>query len=407
MSRNKMYILAVILILIMCVSGIYAFTNSTIVNVKNELNTGVVKIELNEYSKNVDGTESLYNDVNLNVLPGQVISLIPRISNLGDSSYVRAKIGYSNSDNSTATLTQDEINGISTKWLKKGDYWYYTEPLKSGENVDIFSSVTIPANLSNDYQGKEFKLDITAEAVQAENFKPDFDSNSPWNGIEAKDASVENYKTDKIQKNNSTKVEYENNADSYIEVPDNFFNKLGRVMPGDVLIDEVTIQNKTSKEVEYYVSTEKGNELSDTETELLEKLRLNITSDNKKIYEGKLDKIDNLSLGKYTKNEASKLLFTITVPEELQNEYANLSATLNWKFSVKVPDDEKQDEPEKEEQKDDKPVEEPKEEKTNPPSPQTGDVKIKVAVGIFLISAIGLFVIIIAERKLRNKEKNN
>ena len=96
MSRNKMYILAVILILIMCVSGIYAFTNSTIVNVKNELNTGVVKIELNEYSKNVDGTESLYNDVNLNVLPGQVISLIPRISNLGDSSYVRAKIGYSN-----------------------------------------------------------------------------------------------------------------------------------------------------------------------------------------------------------------------------------------------------------------------------------------------------------------------
>ena len=178
-------------------------------------------------------------------------------------------------------------------------------------------------------------------------------------------------------------------------------------MPGDVLIDEVTIQNKTSKEVEYYVSTEKGNELSDTETELLEKLRLNITSDNKKIYEGKLDKIDNLSLGKYTKNEASKLLFTITVPEELQNEYANLSATLNWKFSVKVPDDEKQDEPEKEEQKDDKPVEEPKEEKTNPPSPQTGDVKIKVAVGIFLISAIGLFVIIIAERKLRNKEKNN
>lgn len=407
MSRNKMYILVVILILIMCVSGIYAFTNSTIVNVKNELNTGVVKIELNEYSKNVDGTESLYNDVNLNVLPGQVISLIPRISNLGDSSYVRAKIGYSNSDNSTATLTQDEINGISTKWLKKGDYWYYTEPLKSGENVDIFSSVTIPANLSNDYQGKEFKLDITAEAVQAENFKPDFDSNSPWNGIEAKDASVENYKTDKIQKNNSTKVEYENNADSYIEVPDNFFNKLGRVMPGDVLIDEVTIQNKTSKEVEYYVSTEKGNELSDTETELLEKLRLNITSDNKKIYEGKLDKIDNLSLGKYTKNEASKLLFTITVPEELQNEYANLSATLNWKFSVKVPDDEKQDEPEKEEQKDDKPVEEPKEEKTNPPSPQTGDVKIKVAVGIFLISAIGLIVIIIAERKLRNKEKNN
>lgn len=407
MSRNKMYILAVILILIMCVSGIYAFTNSTIVNVKNELNTGVVKIELNEYSKNVDGTESLYNDVNLNVLPGQVISLIPRISNLGDSSYVRAKIGYSNSDNSTATLTQDEINGISTKWLKKGDYWYYTEPLKSGENVDIFSSVTIPANLSNDYQGKEFKLDITAEAVQAENFKPDFDSNSPWNGIEAKDASVENYKTDKIQKNNSTKVEYENNADSYIEVPDNFFNKLGRVMPGDVLIDEVTIQNKTSKEVEYYVSTEKGNELSDTETELLEKLRLNITSDNKKIYEGKLDKIDNLSLGKYTKNEASKLLFTITVPEELQNEYANLSATLNWKFSVKVPDDEKQDEPEKEEQKDDKAVEEPKEEKTNPPSPQTGDVKIKVAVGIFFISAIGLIVIIIAERKLRNKEKNN
>lgn len=407
MSRNKMYILAVMLILIMFVSGIYAFTNSTIVNVKNELNTGAVKIELNEYSKNVDGTESLYSDVNLNVLPGQVISLIPRISNIGDSSYVRAKIGYSNSDNSTATLTQKEINGIGEKWIKKGDYWYYTEPLKSGENVDIFNSVTIPTNLSNDYQGKEFRLDITAEAVQAENFKPDFDSNSPWSGIEVKEASVENYKTDKIQKNNSSKVEYENNANSYIKVSDTFFNKLGRVMPGDVLTEEVTIQNQTSKEVEYYVSTEKGKELSDIETELLEKLKLNITLNDKKIYEGKLYKIENLSLGKYTKNEASKLLFTITVPEELQNEYANLSATLDWKFSVKVPDDKKQDEPQKDEPKDDKPVEEPTEEKVTPPSPQTGDIKIKAAIGIFLISAIGLIIIIIAERKLRNKEKNN
>lgn len=405
MSRNKMYIIAFILICIMCVSGIYAFTNSTLVNVKNEINTGAVKIELNEYSKGNDGNEVLYGEVIPNVLPGQVISLIPRISNLGDSSYVRAKIGYSNSDNSTVTLTQDEIDGIDAKWVKRGDYWYYTEPLKSGENVDIFKTVTIPKNLSNDYQGKEFKLDVTAEAVQAENFKPNFDSDSPWNGIEAKKASVDNYKTDKIQTNNSSKVEYENNADSYINVPDSFFNRLGRILPGDVLIEEVTIQNKTSKEVEYFVSTDKGKELSDVETELLEKIKLNISLDNKKIYDGKLYKIDNLSLGKYTKNDLSKLIFTIEVPEDLENEYANLSATLSWKFSVKIPDDKKEEDPPKEDPKDEEPVEEPEEEKQNPPSPQTGDVKVRIAIGIFLVAAIGLIIVIIAERKLKNKEQ--
>ena len=91
----------------MCISGIYAFTNISISTIENDINTGAVNIELKQYTTNNNGKEVMYNENEKTVLPGEVISIIPRVSNLGDSCYIRAKFSYTNINNTTVAIDRN------------------------------------------------------------------------------------------------------------------------------------------------------------------------------------------------------------------------------------------------------------------------------------------------------------
>ena len=383
-SRNKIFLVGVFLTLVMFISGIYAFTNLSILSIKNEINTGAVKIELQEYTVS-NGTETLYDESDSEkVMPGQVISLIPRVSNIGDPCYIRAKVSYSKEDSELVNV--DRIDNVSDDWIKKGEYWYYKPILPSGKKIDIFKTFTIPTDMPNDYQGKEIQVNITAEAIQADSFKPDFDSESPWNKVKVQKASDDVYKFDKVQLNTNAKIEYENNAQQYIEVPENFLGKLGHLVPGEVVEQDINLNNSTSKEIEYFVTVKKESGLSDKQLNLLKNLKLSISVDNKVVYEGNLYDIDKISLGKYLSKQSDKAKFTVKMPEELGNEYSVLNTSINWLFSVDGKD----------------PVI-PKKDPEVVPSPQTGDTKIQIALTVFLISAIGLIIVLIVERRVRKR----
>ena len=383
-SRNKIFLVGVFLTLVMFISGIYAFTNLSILSIKNEINTGAVKIELQEYTVS-NGTETLYDESDSEkVMPGQVISLIPRVSNIGDPCYIRAKVSYSKEDSELVNV--DRIDNVSDDWIKKGEYWYYKPILQSGKKIDIFKTFTIPTDMPNDYQGKEIQVNITAEAIQADSFKPDFDSESPWNKVKVQKASDDVYKFDKVQMNTNAKIEYENNAQQYIEVPENFLGKLGHLVPGEVVEQDINLNNSTSKEIEYFVTVKKESGLSDKQLNLLKNLKLSISVDNKVVYEGNLYDIDKISLGKYLSKQSDKAKFTVKMPEELGNEYSVLNTSINWLFSVDGKD----------------PVI-PKKDPEVVPSPQTGDTKIQIALTVFLISAIGLILVLIIERRVRKR----
>lgn len=383
-SRNKIFLVGVFLTLVMFISGIYAFTNLSILSIKNEINTGAVKIELQEYTVS-NGTETLYDESDSEkVMPGQVISLIPRVSNIGDPCYIRAKVSYSKEDSELVNV--DRIDNVSDDWIKKGEYWYYKPILQSGKKIDIFKTFTIPTDMPNDYQGKEIQVIITAEAIQADSFKPDFDSESPWNKVKVQKASDDVYKFDKVQMNTNAKIEYENNAQQYIEVPENFLGKLGHLVPGEVVEQDINLNNSTSKEIEYFVTVKKESGLSDKQLNLLKNLKLSISVDNKAVYEGNLYDIDKISLGKYLSKQSDKAKFTVKMPEELGNEYSVLNTSINWLFSVDGKD----------------PVI-PKKDPEVVPSPQTGDTKIQIALTVFLISAIGLIIVLIVERRVRKR----
>ena len=362
----------------MCISGIYAFTNISIVSVQNEMKTGAINIELKEYRINENGKEVLYNVDTKNVLPGEKVSYIPRIENLGADCYVRAKVSFTDMKNVTI-LAENNIGKMKDGWVKKGDYWYYKNILKSSENVDLFNTFQIP-DVSNEYQGKDIQINIVTEAVQSKNFKPDFESSSPWNDVTIKEATNNSYKTDKVQLNTNVKVEYENNADLYINVPDSFFSELGYIFPGDVITEEAVINNKSSNEIEYFVSTGKLVDENTKIKDLVNKLELTIKVDEKVVYEGNIFGIENLSLGKYKEKETSKVKFIISVPKDLENEYSALNTSLSWVFTVSG-------------------------EEPLPEAPQTGDVKTKIVFTIFFVSAIGLVTSLLLEKKFKKDNR--
>ena len=75
----------------MSISGIYALTNQTPNGI---FSTGRVDIKIQTYQINEQNEEIAYEEPSKRVAPGDVISLIPKIVNLGENCYVRFKVDY-------------------------------------------------------------------------------------------------------------------------------------------------------------------------------------------------------------------------------------------------------------------------------------------------------------------------
>lgn len=142
---------------------------------------GRVDIMLEEFTLNEEGKEVPWKDLE-HVMPGQDIVKIPRITNLASACNIRAKIEVTMGKEVEFPVTLEMLQGMPEGWKLKGDgYYYYEKKLKKGESVELFRSLTIPAQWDTHYgeDGEitpyytENSLDIlvTAEAIGDENGK--------------------------------------------------------------------------------------------------------------------------------------------------------------------------------------------------------------------------------------------
>ena len=88
--------------------------------------------------------------------------------------WIRARLIFSNKRDSVEGLDESNIKGISEKWIKKGDYYYYKKILGKSESADFFQEVSVPKKWNNEHALQKLGTKIRAEAIQAANFKPDF-----------------------------------------------------------------------------------------------------------------------------------------------------------------------------------------------------------------------------------------
>ena len=123
------------------------------------------------------------------------------------------------------------------------------------------------------------------------------------------------------------------------------------VMPGDTRTETVTFKNDTttsrSRYVKLYIQAvahdaEKNPPVAETTetvatmTEFLSRLSMKVWNGTELIYEASPDELDGLAepklLGTFRKGDTATLTVQLTVPLELDNDFANRLGEVDWKF---------------------------------------------------------------------------
>ena len=356
----------------MSISGIYALKTETTNGV---FNTSVVDIEIETYKLDANNQESIYDEDNKKVMPGEVISLIPKVENLAEDCYVRIKVNYIDSN----TNFIDYVTGFSNNLEKHGDFYYYNKVLNSKDIIKIFDTIRIPESISNNYENETIKLEIIAEAIQAKNFEPDYSLEDPWKDVKPTERINNSYDINK----NKIKIEYGDNTSDEVYVSDDIFKNLKGMMPGDVTNNSIEITNKKKEKTKYYVrfNVDENNII---EKELLSKVNLVVTDQKGQVkYNGNIVTNEKLLLCELEYNTNEKLFFKISLPKELGNEYSTLNPNFTLIFSEEY-EGKGSDSGSKE-------------------NPQTGD-SVNTAITIFFLSSICLVIVMILGYREKRKE---
>ena len=352
--------------LLLGISGTYAYYRSSTETI-NKIAVGDVNIGIQEYEEDEEGEKKYEGPEGGIVLPSQVISKIPRITNYAEPCYVRVKpvfAGEEPEEKDTGEKTEDkeqtaekkdtedtkeevqdyrlgeeDLGGIEDVWLKAGEYYYYPKVLECQESVDFFHTITVPSAWTSVAAGQALSVEIQAEAVQAANVTPDFTAEDPWGEtleIEQCVHEADNIISEVSQKSFLT-VSYEGAARNLILAPDNFFRNFPVLMPGDEREDTFILANTTNSSAEFFLRTEVPEELSEEEKKMLSQVELEIRRGNMVLYEGDLKSEalrEDKSLGTYRPGEQGEICFSLHVPSELGNAWAMQKSEVKWIFSV-------------------------------------------------------------------------
>lgn len=318
--------LAVVLTL-WILGGLSAAAADREASVTTELQSGGVSIRLIQYGDLEQKTN--WNNQK-NILPGQEVPLTMIIENLGEDCFIRYCLtGDAKSDQE---IPDTSFRGISEKDIKKGNYFYVTEKVKHGEKKQVCTAFALPETWQHE-EKDEITVKVVVDAVQSRNFQPDFDSNAPWGDIAIQDVADD-------EKNQLLRVVVPQKGycqvilegDKIVTVPESFFSDFGTIVPGDIMKGEIEINNHCDRtEALYWKIDSEGNNL-------LDHVELKIEKENGDVlYEGLFrnfaDGQYNL-LEKYQTKQKGSLVFSLRLPEELDNTYRLLNSKMIWTFKA-------------------------------------------------------------------------
>lgn len=338
-------------------SGAYAYKSNEL-KITSTITTGDVDIAIQENQISEDGETLEPFENNQIIVPGDTISKIVTVKNLANPCYLRMKVVYAQDASEDATVKTAPIseekqtgewigndgldgiylNGISADWVNGSDgYFYYTKDIQIGESIQFFESVSFPKEWTERSSEQTCQLDVTAEAVQAANFQPDFMKEQPWGDTEIElclhenDGSI----TSKTQYQGQMAVSLDAQAAQMVSNTSDFFQNLDTLMPGDTVSDTVYVKNQNDHAANLFFHTETPEDLSEAQMDLLKNLQLSIQVNGNSVYEGNLESTDlneKISLGLYEKGSEGKIDFSVSMPKEDKNVYAVRDTDITWVF---------------------------------------------------------------------------
>lgn len=175
---NKEITIIVLLIIMIClfvVTATIAFTTRTTIT-NNIITFGNLKMELihrtlNEKNEEVD----VNNNANIDITYNSTVSRVVRVKNIGKHNFfARVSINVKGIDENknqfnANSLVSYDVN--TNDWIFKDGWYYYKKELNKNEMTsNLITQIKFDIdNITSNYPNGEFKININAEAVQAEN----------------------------------------------------------------------------------------------------------------------------------------------------------------------------------------------------------------------------------------------
>lgn len=174
------------------------------------------------------------------------------------------------------------------------------------------------------------------------------------------------------------------NAKKFLFTPDNLFDGLQNVMPGDTCTEKITVRNRrlNNVKVKVYMRSLGANQGSE---EFLSKLKLTVqqADDDSVMFQAPADQTAGLTdwtyIGTVFSGGKIDLNVTLEVPIELDNDFQDAVGKIDWEFAVE-----------------ELPV--------DPDDPITGDESMIILFAALAVVSIAVFIIMIAVRKKHKNE---
>ena len=289
------------------------------------LSFGGIEVDIDVFAKDEQGNRTEPDSV---LYLGQPTSYIIQVTNRYNASWVRVKIDSVLNNEKHIEISPRLNNG----WIKRGDYYYYTEPLSYKEDVVMCEYIQL--NPDQAVEGT-ISLKVSADAIQAENFMPDFDSEDPFRGVKI-ESSVqiddEQWKQNMEQKQGLIHTVFDDATQSLIDDTE-LFKDTQILFPGASLQDSFHVQNESKKIME--ISLFSGSEESYSPES--KRILLEIKRDGQVIYYDSLlneDIQQGITLATLSPNTTSQITFSIHVPEDVTNELIVQNIAVNWSFKT-------------------------------------------------------------------------
>lgn len=131
----------------------------------------------------------------------------------------------------------------------------------------------------------------------------------------------------------------DDDAQKFIIAPENLFDKMQNVMPGDTCTEKITIKNNrlNNVKIKVYIRSLGAEENS---AEFLSKLKLTVNAEDNDtaMFQAPADQTAQLSdwtyIGTVFSGGKIDLNISLEIPKDLDNAFQNAVGALNWEFAV-------------------------------------------------------------------------
>ncbi|MBE6038236.1 MAG: hypothetical protein E7218_03425 [Anaerofustis stercorihominis] len=174
--KKKILVLSFVMLLFAVATGsTLAYFNAED-TAHNVITSGGVDIDLTEWSD--EDMTIPYPTEKVPVMPGTTVDKVVVVENLEDDAWIRASyvVTVFDSKGEVMDLDKDELDRIihiatGEDWTEKDGWFYYNKSVSRGEvTTPLFCEVVFDGpNMTNEYQGCEFTIDVEADAVQSAN----------------------------------------------------------------------------------------------------------------------------------------------------------------------------------------------------------------------------------------------